>query len=1013
MKASKLDYVMFVDPPAEYRPVPFWGLNDELKDDVLRQQIREMKRKGWGGFFMHPRYGLITPYLSEEYMARVQTCVDEAKKQGIGAWIYDEHPWPSGGAGGLTAACNKEYRHKALVMRVHNRLTPIDKDELVSYYALQLDKDGIPCKLTRIEDPDSYHGGEHYYLHFYVFTENLHQSNEPGFDDDNTMHGFATSDNMNPKAVRRFIDVTYGSFYKAVGKDFGTTLLGGFSDMPVYNWNYGNPHPCIPWTTGFEEYFQKNFGYDIVPHLPSLFFDIGDDYIRIRCDYWKAVSTLFAESYTKQLYDWCNAHNLIYTAHYWGEETLHWQIPWAGDVMHHFIYQHYVGMDHSIKNIEDPIGIKQASSVAEQLGKPRMVSETYGMSGNNITHKQRKWIGDWEYALGTNFLVPYIAHYSLRGRRKRDEPASLFIQQAYWQDERVIYDYFGRLSYVLTTGERKIDILVLQPLASARALYAVSNYITFCHRPDPRVFEAAGATLYDYNQSWMNLCDSMLAIHRDFHIGNEVLMERYGSIEGNALRIGRYCYKAVIVPPSITWSASTVKLLDNFVKNGGIVIAIKPLPTMIDGVSASSVLPWNSVVIDDIEASLERELDNALEKDIVLPKSIDLLCHHRINGDEDIFYIANTSMKKEYTDIEIKVAGKGSIELWDAITGSRYNVPCREKDGYLVFVLDFYPVTSYVLIRKDIVDNGLKSFARLPHTFDEKILLDDEWEVETKDYNALVLDFCNLVIGTHRWNKIPVWKAHQYIKQGGLGQTYTLEFHFEIKEMVDELYYVVETPERFEMKINGQPLKSDGHSWWVDPAFRKIDLSHAVRVGINTVEITGCLGIDTEIENCVVIGHMSLEGVKGFSIIKQKQKVIGTDVTKEGFPFYTGRIVLCKSFNVDSLDKRIYVTFGKLDATYTKVRINGKPAGDLPWEPFTLEITGLVNIGKNRLEVELVSTRYNLFGPHHFKFGEEETFSVPDRWTNESLLTEEYFFTKLGITDAKVVIKGEEDQFLH
>ena len=45
---TELNYNSFLDPPVEFRPVPFWGLNDDLKDETLRSQIAEMREKGWG-----------------------------------------------------------------------------------------------------------------------------------------------------------------------------------------------------------------------------------------------------------------------------------------------------------------------------------------------------------------------------------------------------------------------------------------------------------------------------------------------------------------------------------------------------------------------------------------------------------------------------------------------------------------------------------------------------------------------------------------------------------------------------------------------------------------------------------------------------------------------------------------------------------------------------------------------------------------------------------------------------
>ncbi|MBR7127902.1 MAG: hypothetical protein IKD09_04885, partial [Lentisphaeria bacterium] len=56
------------------RPIPFWSWNDKLSVDELRSQIRSMHEAGFGGFFMHARGGLQTPYMSNEYLECVSAC---------------------------------------------------------------------------------------------------------------------------------------------------------------------------------------------------------------------------------------------------------------------------------------------------------------------------------------------------------------------------------------------------------------------------------------------------------------------------------------------------------------------------------------------------------------------------------------------------------------------------------------------------------------------------------------------------------------------------------------------------------------------------------------------------------------------------------------------------------------------------------------------------------------------------------------------------------------------------
>lgn len=45
---------------------------------------------------MHARSGLLTEYLSEEWMQCIEVCAEEAQKLDMKAWFYDENGWPSG-----------------------------------------------------------------------------------------------------------------------------------------------------------------------------------------------------------------------------------------------------------------------------------------------------------------------------------------------------------------------------------------------------------------------------------------------------------------------------------------------------------------------------------------------------------------------------------------------------------------------------------------------------------------------------------------------------------------------------------------------------------------------------------------------------------------------------------------------------------------------------------------------------------------------------------------------------
>ena len=124
-----------------------------------------------------------------------------------------------------------------------------------------------------------------------------------------------------------------------------------------------------------------------------------------------------------------------------------------GAVMPHYRYQHVPGIDLLCEQTEEYLTVKQCTSVARQLGKKQVLTETYGCTGWEFTFEGQKWIGDWQYVLGVNRRCQHLALYSLRGCRKRDYPPSFNYNTNWWNKNRHTEDYFARLSVLLEQGE--------------------------------------------------------------------------------------------------------------------------------------------------------------------------------------------------------------------------------------------------------------------------------------------------------------------------------------------------------------------------------------------------------------------------------------------------------------------------------------------------------------------------------------------------------------------------------
>jgi len=100
------------DPPSEYRSAPLWDWNEQISEEGIDFQMKEFKKAGIGGVFVHPRPGLLTEYLSEDWFHLFDYTIQKGKELGMKVWIYDENSYPSGFAGGhVPAEMPDSYKH--------------------------------------------------------------------------------------------------------------------------------------------------------------------------------------------------------------------------------------------------------------------------------------------------------------------------------------------------------------------------------------------------------------------------------------------------------------------------------------------------------------------------------------------------------------------------------------------------------------------------------------------------------------------------------------------------------------------------------------------------------------------------------------------------------------------------------------------------------------------------------------------------------------------------------------
>ncbi|MCK4325034.1 MAG: hypothetical protein KAW89_10920, partial [Armatimonadetes bacterium] len=515
----------FAQPDNRFRFAPFWFLNHELTEAETRWQVREMNEHGVGGFILHARHGLITPYLGNEWMDNLAVAIDEAKKLGMKAYLYDENNWPSGPADGQVFHENPQYRMSACYVSEEFDVSSqkvareIDTgDELLAAIAVPLEDGqpvGFPENCVNLVDSVEGHtltwkaDGD-----WRIFVFGREWDRRGGFFD-----GYV--DTLNADAIARFIELTHTQYAERFSDEFGATVDGIFTDEPHMSPHRGD---SVVWTSNLPGEFEWRSGYSLLPVLPALFCDMGPQTARFRSDYRRTVAHLFATNYMKQLYDFCDEHRLNHIGHLLADGELTSGTRCTGDYFQAAQWLHWGGCDylgsrtwpqprtpdsgHPGNNVA---AVKFAASTAHLMNKPVVMNECFGLGKQwAIDLRTLKWMGDFVIALGTNLLEPHAFYYSIQGFRKWECPPGEFYQSPFWRYYRVLSDYIGRLSALFRDGQHIADVAFFYPVKSMWA------------EMDPDQNE----TTIRLNASFDQLTRLLLKLNYDFDFVSEEMLQQ-------------------------------------------------------------------------------------------------------------------------------------------------------------------------------------------------------------------------------------------------------------------------------------------------------------------------------------------------------------------------------------------------------------------------------------------------------------------------------------------------------
>jgi hypothetical protein len=987
----------FVNPGNEYRGAPFWAWNGKLDPEELRRQIRTMHEMGLGGFFMHSRVGLATAYLSDEWFECVRACIDEAEKLDMQAWLYDEDRWPSGAAGGLVTA-NHEYRMKSLVIKEINELSQVDNTaSTIAWFTAKIDGSRA-SNIRQLDAPPAQLPANTTLLHVYTKIEG----------DSSWYNGQAYLDTINRDAVNEFIRVTHEKYKTEIGDQFGGRVPGIFTDEPNYGHiNDRNADGTIstPWTQTLFETFTQRYGYDLIPLLPELFYDVeGVELSKARLNYIDCITFMFVDAFARQTGEWCEANNMQFTGHCLEEPTLATQANAVGAAMRFYEYMQAPGIDILTEYWREYATAKQVSSAARQFNRKWRLSETNGCTGWDFPFAGHKAISDWQAALGINLRCQHLAWYTMEGEAKRDYPASIFYQSPWYKEYKKVEDYFSRINLAMTQGAEVRDVLVVHPIESMWTM------IKKDWKQDEQV--------KTFDLRFSDFRDALLNANIDFDFGDEEIMSRHASCvknpNGATFKIAHAEYKVIVIPEMITMRASTIKLLEEFKAAGGKVILAASPAAYVDGVKSDRMTKLAESLehtatteqLIEVLGTCGRRLSITDENGMEI---FNTLYQLREDADSAYVFICNTSYQeeqhgrfvdtrsvertREYPEVNIALssAKNGKMFELDLETGEMLLVEAERHDDEWKFTTSLPALGSRMfIISPTIQANKLRKAGKLtqisatqPETSEFKLILSEA--------NILPLDRASLLIDgkeNHEENYILELdgKVRDYLnvpRRGGQmvqpwlrdklkaekSVNIQLDYEFFCDELPSgDLALALEQPLTFVIELNGIPVSSDDCGWWCDRSLRKLRLESAMlRHGRNQLKL-----------KCdYAASHPGLESIfllGNFGVNQQELKLTLTsmpdslpvgDWCNHGLPFYSGAASYGFTMEIPqtNADERIFIHLPEYHGSCAKVIVNGQTAGVAAWAPNEVEVSGLVNAGLNEFMVEIFSSRRNSHGP--------------------------------------------------
>jgi len=520
------------------------------------------------------------------------------------------------------------------------------------------------------------------------------------------------------------------------------------------------------WTPLFVKEFKSHYGYDLLPYLPLLKDYKSTDTImdeRFRGDYHRLVSDMMIENHFAQSVKIAdkNGFEMLTEAGHGGSPRVdplkalgNSHIP-MGEFWNR--QRHWV--------------TKEAASAAHIYGKKIVAAES--LTGwNHWQHGPTdfKQLTDIAFCEGLNQLV---FHTFAHNPEIAGKPGFVYhagehinVNTTWWEMARPFMDYLARCSYMLRKGNFVADVLLYYGDDAPNLV--PPKRLDPNYTPDmPGIFPP-----YFYDESKCPHCGipkpinpGKLPGYEYDYINADVITSSLSTENGRFVLPHGQSYKVMLLPEREDISLEVLKSLEKLVFNGAVIIGRKPkratslknFPACDEEVKTIADKLWgncdgkrvlsskygkgtvycgNSVqeVLDELKIYPDLEVQGIDNCD----NHIDFI--HRQMESEDIYFVSNSSPKKEMVTCVFRVDKSRIPEIWDAETGLiQRNVEYSKVENGISIEFNMDALASrFVVFRNQSTgknDEGLN--CNLQYGFNQTqktgenntIRIGDDWEV--------------------------------------------------------------------------------------------------------------------------------------------------------------------------------------------------------------------------------------------------------------------------------------------